>query len=285
MSNPTFLHLALILLFASCQGKEKNAEDQPSLEVLRWNKVEVEQDSLTAVAVEGNAVFKRNGKDLRIMPVDLGAFTLYLNTPSGLVTRRFIAEANPEFDLNWVQDPAKPDSQVYSAAVYRHYLNWKEYSLLNHTTPEFLLSSSFGDTLTQESFHGKVTVVNFWYYGCIPCMAEIPDLNALQSDFEGNNAVQFVSLFLDSIRLDSSKGLLFQSKGWSSQTKERYFPVQFNFDQYPNSATTANEFGVRTYPRNWVVDQDGVIRASFSGAKAEGNAELRADSGLKYNSS
>lgn len=40
-----------------------------------------------------------------------------------------------------------------------------------------------GDTLGSDSYHGSVTVVNFWYAGCAPCRAEAPDLVAAYEEF------------------------------------------------------------------------------------------------------
>jgi thiol-disulfide isomerase/thioredoxin len=44
---------------------------------------------------------------------------------------------------------------------------------------------------------GKVVVINCWFYGCAPCIAEIPALNQLAQKYE-NQAVEFIALTRDS---------------------------------------------------------------------------------------
>jgi len=45
-------------------------------------------------------------------------------------------------------------------------------------------------------FKGKLTLLNFWFIACSPCVEEIPYLNFLQEKYEGK--VEVISLCLDS---------------------------------------------------------------------------------------
>jgi peroxiredoxin len=47
-----------------------------------------------------------------------------------------------------------------------------------------------GTTVNADTFHGKVTILNFWYAGCAPCRMEAPALQALNAEFEAQG-VQF----------------------------------------------------------------------------------------------
>ncbi|WP_221586129.1 TlpA disulfide reductase family protein [Microbacterium sp. G2-8] len=53
--------------------------------------------------------------------------------------------------------------------------------------------SEHGETLSSEGTRGGITVVNFWYAACGPCIAEAPDLQQVWEEYEGDD-VQFVGV-------------------------------------------------------------------------------------------
>ncbi len=78
--------------------------------------------------------------------------------------------------------------------------NFSQFRFWGKSVPEF----SHYDYLTSEVvtpsiFDGKTTLLNFWFYGCKPCMEEMPALQKLKEDWEGEDDVQFISVCLDSI--------------------------------------------------------------------------------------
>lgn len=64
--------------------------------------------------------------------------------------------------------------------------------LVVHTTPESVSNAAFdladdaGKT-TLEDYQGKYVLVNFWATWCAPCRKEMPELNALQKEFGGDD--------------------------------------------------------------------------------------------------
>lgn len=50
-----------------------------------------------------------------------------------------------------------------------------------------------GDSLSSEQLPGVVVVMNFWYAGCAPCRAEVPELIALAAKYQSQE-VQFVGV-------------------------------------------------------------------------------------------
>ncbi|MFT7486166.1 MAG: peroxiredoxin, partial [Candidatus Paceibacteria bacterium] len=63
--------------------------------------------------------------------------------------------------------------------------------------PGFSFKDLAEQPMSLEQYRGQVVVLNFWGLGCAPCKKEIPDLNALVDQFEGQ-AVAFLALSGDS---------------------------------------------------------------------------------------
>ena len=51
--------------------------------------------------------------------------------------------------------------------------------------PAFTLPTLDGDSLSLADFRGQVVLVNFWATWCTPCVAEMPDLSALDAELDG----------------------------------------------------------------------------------------------------
>lgn len=58
--------------------------------------------------------------------------------------------------------------------------------------PAFNLTSLEGKTFNLSALRGKVVVLNLWFTGCPPCLAEMPELNALVDKFK-NDEVVFIA--------------------------------------------------------------------------------------------
>lgn len=64
--------------------------------------------------------------------------------------------------------------------------------LIVHETPEATSDAAFnlqdqGGTGTLADYQGKYVLVNFWATWCAPCRKEMPQLNALQKEFGGDD--------------------------------------------------------------------------------------------------
>ena len=53
------------------------------------------------------------------------------------------------------------------------------------TAPEFTLTDLDGRRVSLSDFHGSVVLLNFWRTDCVPCAAEMPDMEILQQKFKG----------------------------------------------------------------------------------------------------
>lgn len=62
--------------------------------------------------------------------------------------------------------------------------------------PDYAAVSLDGDSVRLSSFRGHPVLVNFWAMWCTPCVAELPDLVALQKEF-GPRGLRFVGVSVD----------------------------------------------------------------------------------------
>src|SRR4051812_43635177 len=58
--------------------------------------------------------------------------------------------------------------------------------------PAFSLTSLEGERFDLAALRGKVVVLNFWFTGCAPCVAEFGKLNGLVNKFK-NKEVVFIA--------------------------------------------------------------------------------------------
>ena len=63
--------------------------------------------------------------------------------------------------------------------------------------PAFTAVSLDGKTITEKELTGKVTIINFWFQYCEPCVAEFDALNDLYRKFKDNPAFRFISFTSD----------------------------------------------------------------------------------------
>jgi peroxiredoxin len=116
-------------------------------------------------------------------------------------------------------------------------------TLLNQKAPEFILNDINGKRYDLNQFKGKVVVLNFWFIGCAPCMAEMPELNLIRTNAEFSNVV-----FL-SIGLDNAVAI----KHFFTSTKFLYTPLT-------DGRSVHQAYKVGSCPTSMVIDKKGIIR-------------------------
>jgi len=110
--------------------------------------------------------------------------------------------------------------------------------------PDFSLTNTNGNTFSEQDLKGKITVINFWYEACAPCMAELNGLNKLFYTFKDNPDFQFISISIDSLE----------------RAKEAIKKLGILFDVYPTTKEECKRlFRIGVFPTNIVVDQQGKI--------------------------
>jgi peroxiredoxin len=149
------------------------------------------------------------------------------------------------------------------------------YAGASMTAPAFALPDMNGNTVSLESYRGKVIVLNFWTKTCNPCMQEMPTVSDLAKILKPRTDAALITVSTDdgpdAVR-DTLKTILHEDPS---------FPVLFD----PDSKIVNGKFGTTLFPETWIIDKRGVIRARFDGSREWSSAmvvelvdELRADS-------
>jgi peroxiredoxin len=121
--------------------------------------------------------------------------------------------------------------------------------------PSFEATAVDGKTYTLDNLKGKIVLINLWFIGCAPCVAEIPIFNELQNEFRNKD---FVIL---SFGLDDAKSI-------NDFVKNR----SVNFPAFSNSRDLiTNKFKMSFgYPTNIFLDKEGrIIDFKTGGAMEE----------------
>jgi peroxiredoxin len=97
--------------------------------------------------------------------------------------------------------------------------------------------------INNDSLKGKVVLINFWFEGCHPCIAEFGDLNELANKLKSNKDFEFISFTWDNAET-------------IQRVKEKY-KLQFKV-YYSNQCSKLNlRLG---YPTTMVLDRQGKIK-------------------------
>ena len=108
-----------------------------------------------------------------------------------------------------------------------------------------------GNPVTSELFkENSVTVVNFWFSGCAPCIAELSELNALNEELKLKGGA-VIGINADTIGGDKSMileaGKILEKKGAAYQN------IYFSADSEAGELT----YSITAFPTTVVVDRNG----------------------------
>ena len=111
-----------------------------------------------------------------------------------------------------------------------------------------------GNTVkSSDLFSGKaVTVVNFWFTTCSPCVGELGDLDALNKELSGKGGAL---IGINAFTLDGNEAAISDAKDVLAQSGATYQNVYFD------SSSEAGKFveSIYAYPTTYVVNRSGRI--------------------------
>ena len=111
-----------------------------------------------------------------------------------------------------------------------------------------------GNTVKSSELFAKnaVTVVNFWFTTCGPCVGELGDLDALNKDLSGKGGAL---IGINAFTLDGNEAAISEAKDVLTQSGATYQNVYFD------SGSEAGKFveSIYAYPTTYVVNRSGRI--------------------------
>lgn len=119
--------------------------------------------------------------------------------------------------------------------------------------PDFTLPTLDGGTFTLSDHAGEVVVLNFWATWCLPCLAEMPTLEALQHEL-GDQGVQIVGISQDTGGVD-------EIRPYAAELGVTY-PLLVD----PGFNVSTRYGGISLLPTTIIVDRAGTIAHSEFGA-------------------
>lgn len=112
------------------------------------------------------------------------------------------------------------------------------------------LISLDGEHTDFSRFKGDVVFLNFWATWCPPCIAEMPNIQALYEQYQENDAIKFVMVSLDE---DPEKARQFlKDKG-------------FTFDAYRLGGHLPDIFQSSVVPTTYVITKNGQLATKKQG--------------------
>jgi peroxiredoxin len=123
--------------------------------------------------------------------------------------------------------------------------------------PELSLETITGKKIETKDLKGKVIVINLWFTSCQPCIAELPALNRLVTEYKDKDVV-FLGLSTDTREvLDSD-----------------FFPkYKFEFTIVPKAFLQIVKLGETGYPTTYIIDKKGQVRDAWIGGAIDKTAE------------
>ena len=120
---------------------------------------------------------------------------------------------------------------------------------VGYPAPDFTLLTPDGEALSLSDLRGQPVVLNFWATWCPPCRQEIPALERVYRDLEG----EVVVLGIDVQESRATVASFVEAYGMT-------YPVVLDAE-----AEVARTYRVRAFPTTYFVDSRGVITRVFTG--------------------
>lgn len=132
--------------------------------------------------------------------------------------------------------------------------------------PDFTANDLSGKEYHLSDFKGKVTVLDFWFTGCVPCKAEMPFLEKLADELSGDD-VCFISVSLDTGNaLLAAWRKIIESKDENCKVLNLNLPGGFKSD-------FMKTMNIKFVPRIMLIGKDGKIIDTY--AKKPSDPKLR----------
>lgn len=214
-------------------------------------------------------------------PADLGTYLKSKDETQALVNLFLVERLNPanyfeQYKVVRDQLAKKHPNWSYTRdfssklALIEQQLNTQQIKV-GSKIPEIRMKNPDGKEIALSSLEGKVVLVDFWASWCGPCRRENPNVVGV---YEKYNAQGFEIFSVSLDGLDDRRLAMFQNKPevlkqqmegqkkrWVDAIKQDRLKWPYHVSQLRGwSSPVAQQFGVNSIPRAFLIDRDGVIR-------------------------
>lgn len=136
-------------------------------------------------------------------------------------------------------------------------------------------------TFSVSACEGKVTVINFWYTTCSPCVAELPYFIKVCEEYDGeiNMAVVHATLETENVQAFLDRTEWTDANGARHAWSESH--VMFALDTAEQDA--AGKFGVGgAYPTTVILDKEGMVRFVWNNSLEESELRAQIELAMQY---
>ncbi len=211
-----------------------------------------------------------------------GAITLLLGAPMVFLFTSGMADAvtrdqqtplrallgNERYETLMAFDDCAANGEVEGTRCGELEMGFPHYAGQAFEAPDFTVTSLSGETWTLSAHRGKTLVINFWSITCPPCLEEMPSIEILAEMLEGRDDVEVVAISADpdpqqAMRVVAERVGAIGSDG---RIHPERLHVNYLFDRGGNNLLRES-FGTELYPETWIIDERGVVRLRFDGAR------------------
>jgi len=139
--------------------------------------------------------------------------------------------------------PKNITNSIEGQETYR-FLNGQLYTKKNDTAPFFESKDITGKMVSLKKYRGKYVLLDFWASWCVPCMEEVPQVNAIRKTYP-KNKLQIIGVSSDSDPGAFRKAI----KKFSMNSWTHIFGDQ----------SIQNAYGNKPIPTLYLVDKKGII--------------------------
>lgn len=129
------------------------------------------------------------------------------------------------------------------------------------TAPAFILKDVAGKEVSLEDYRGQVVLLHFWATWCSTCRYELPSIERLSKEFEGEGFAVISVLIQEGAPAKALAEI------------ERSIPISFPV-LVDDTGQIADQFEVWGVPETFVIDRSGVILRRISQAIDEEGVRL-----------
>ncbi|MDM1293320.1 TlpA family protein disulfide reductase [Sphingobacterium sp. N143] len=119
---------------------------------------------------------------------------------------------------------------------------------------------SRGNVISLSQLRGKVVLINLWATWCPPCLAEMPSLDKLYKDFQGNSGIIFLSVDIDG----------------RTQAAEKFLKKRkYSLPVYQLHSGLPRELSTQSIPTTIILDKAGKLVNKHVGGMNFGSPKFR----------